>query len=142
MHKLRQQHASLLSNRERILEDLKTARGFGDLSENSEYLSASLALERVQSQLDELENIIKNAQIIRQTVTAKQVSVGSVVGLRQGNGKLKHLQLVSTIEADPLNNKISDESPLGQALLGKAHGDKVTIQTPAMATAYTIVSIA
>jgi len=142
MHKLQQQHVNLLSNRERILEDLKTARGFGDLNENSEYLSARLALERVQSQLDEVENIIKNAQIISQSITAKQVSVGSVIGLRQGDGRLKQLQLVSTIEADPLNNKISDESPLGQALLGKVHGDEVTIQTPAAATAYTIVSIA
>jgi transcription elongation factor GreA len=140
--KLKNQLAALLTEREHTLEDLKTARGFGDVNENSEYLSASLQLERIQSQIEQIENIMENAAVIQKSAKRSTASVGSIIELRTTNGNLKQFQLVSTIEADPLHDKISDESPLGRALLGKTHGDEVTIQTPAAAMVYTIVNIA
>jgi transcription elongation factor GreA len=142
LHKLQRQFDKLLLDKDGIVDDLKTARGYGDLNENSEYISARLALERVQIQLSEIENVIKHAEIIHQTSGAKKISVGTTVELRSEDGNLKQLQLVSTVEADPTNNKISDESPLGQALLDKAQGDSVTLQLPARTAVYTVVSIA
>ena len=90
--------------------------------------------------ISEIENILQNVEIIKKPRGAAKVQLGSHVKLKAG-GKTKEFQVVGTVEADPLSGKISDESPIGQALLDKKVGDKVEIKTPADITAYKIDAI-
>jgi transcription elongation factor GreA len=129
----------LIAKRAVIAESIKSARELGDLSENAEYQSARAEQERNESRISELEGILVNTEIIRKPRGSK-VQLGSHVKLR-GNGKTKEFQVVGTVEADPLSGKISDESPIGQALIDQKVGDKVEIKTPAETAAYKIVSI-
>lgn len=121
-------------------EAIKVARELGDLSENAEYQSARQTQERNDGRIDEIEHILANVEVITAT-GSKQVTLGSTVTLTGGKRDIV-LQVVGTIEADPLAQKISDESPIGKALLGKKEGDDVEIVTPAATTVYTINSIA
>ncbi len=120
-------------------KSIKSARELGDLSENAEYQSARAEQERNETRISEVEGILVNVEIIKKPRGAK-VQLGSRVKLR-GNGKTKEFQVVGTVEADPLSGKISDESPIGQALIDQKVGDKVEIKTPAETAAYKIVSI-
>jgi transcription elongation factor GreA len=130
----------LVAQRGPIAERIKTAREFGDLAENAEYISARQEQERVESRIAEIENILQNVDIIKKPKSDGKVQLGSTVKLK-GGGKAKEFQVVGTVEADPLNGKISDESPIGKALLGKREGDEVEIKTPAETTVYKIVDI-
>lgn len=120
-------------------EAIKVARELGDLSENAEYQSARQEQERNDSRIDEIEHILANVEVIKSN-GSKQVVLGSTVTLTGGKKDMV-LQVVGTIEADPLAQKISDESPIGKALLGKKEGDEVEIVTPAETKTYTIKSI-
>ena len=131
----------LTAQRGPIAERIKTAREFGDLSENAEYSSARQEQERVEGRIGEIEHILLNVDIISKPKGDNRVQLGSVVKLK-ANGKTKEFQVVGTVEADPLNGKISDESPIGQALMGKAEGDDVEIKTPAETATYKIADIA
>jgi len=125
-----------------IAERIKTAREFGDLSENAEYSSARQDQERNDSRIAEIEHILNNVQVIAEPKSDGKVVLGSKVKLVGAtNGKVKEFQVVGTVEADPLNGKISDESPIGQALMGKKQGSEVEIKTPAETTVYTIAEI-
>jgi len=121
-------------------EAIKVARELGDLAENAEYQSARQEQERTDSRIDEIEHILANVDVIKAKGT-KQVGLGSVVTLKGGKRDMV-LQVVGTIEADPLAQKISDESPIGKALLGKKEGDDIEIITPADKTTYRIAAIA
>ncbi len=121
-------------------EAIKIARELGDLSENAEYQSARQEQERNDGRIDEIEHILANVEVIKGG-NGKAVTLGSTVTL-QGGKKDLVLQVVGTIEADPLAQKISDESPIGKALLGKKEGDKVEIKTPAEIAVYKIAAIA
>lgn len=132
--------AELTAQRAPVAERIKLAREFGDLSENAEYTSALQEQERVESRIAEIENILLNAEVIKKPKGDSKVQLGSKVSLK-GNGKTKEFQVVGTVEADPHNGKISDESPIGQALLGKKVGDKVEIHTPAETSTYTVAAI-
>ena len=121
-------------------EAIKVARELGDLAENAEYQSARQEQERNDSRIDEIEHILANVEVITGG-KSKQVGLGSTVTLKGGKKDLV-LQVVGTIEADPLASKISDESPIGKALLGKKEGDNVEIKTPADTTTYKIAAIA
>jgi transcription elongation factor GreA len=129
----------LIAKRAVIAELIKSARELGDLSENAEYQSAKAEQERNESRISEVENILKNVEIIKKPRGTK-VQLGSRVKLR-GNGKTKEFQVVGTVEADPLSGKISDESPIGRALIDQKVGDKVEIKTPVETASYKIVSI-
>lgn len=129
----------LVAKRPEIAERIKTAREFGDLSENAEYSSARQEQERVESRITEIEHILQNVEVINKTKGDKKVQLGSKVVLK--NGSTKEFQVVGTVEADPMNGKISDESPIGQALMNKKVGDEVEIKTPAETTKYKVVSI-
>ncbi|MCA9332510.1 transcription elongation factor GreA [Candidatus Saccharibacteria bacterium] len=130
----------LVGQRPEIAERIKTAREFGDLSENAEYSSARQEQERVESRIAEIEHILQNGEVIKKSGGANAVvQLGSTVKLK--NGTTKEFQVVGTVEADPLHGKISDESPIGQALMGKKVGDAVEIVTPAETAAYKIVNI-
>jgi len=131
----------LVAERGPIAERIKTAREFGDLSENAEYTAARQEQEKTESRIAEIENILQNVKDITKPRSEGKVQLGSTVSLKSENGKTKNFQVVGTVEADPLNGKISDESPIGQALLGKKVGEEVEIKTPAETTAYKVVTI-
>jgi transcription elongation factor GreA len=136
---LKSELEKLVAQRGPIAERIRTAREFGDLSENAEYSSARQEQERVEGRISEIESILQNVEIIKKPKGDSKVQLGSVVKLKNGN--TKQFQVVGTVEADPLNGKISDESPIGQALLGKKLGDEVEIKTPAETATYKIIEI-
>jgi transcription elongation factor GreA len=133
--------ASLVAKRSAIAEAIKSARELGDLAENAEYQSARAEQERNETRIAEIENILQSVEIIKKPKGDSKVQLGSNVKLKSSVGQTKEFQVVGTVEADPLNGKISDESPLGQALLGRALGDQVEIKTPAETATYKIAEI-
>ena len=132
--------AALNAKRSDIADAIKTARELGDLTENAEYQSARAEQDRNETRIAEIENILQNVEIIKKPRSARQVQLGSLVKLRN-DGKTKEFQVVGTVEADPLSGKISDESPIGQALIGQKVGDKVEIKASAEIVTYKIISI-
>lgn len=136
---LERELATLLTSRGEIAERIKTAREFGDLSENAEYQSARAEQDRNETRINEIQHILQNVELIKKPRGDSKVQLGSTVKLK--NGKSMEFQVVGTVEADPLNGKISDESPIGKALLGKAVGDLVEIVTPAETAKYKVVEI-
>lgn len=138
---LQREHDNLVGKRADIADAIKTARELGDLAENAEYQSARAEQDKNEARITEIQHILQNVEVIKAPRGAAKVQLGSTVKLK-GGGKAKEFQVVGTVEADPLNGKISDESPIGQALLGKKVGEDVEIQTPAETTKYKVVSIA
>lgn len=130
---------NLVAKRAVIAESIKSARELGDLSENAEYQSAKAEQERNETRISEIQSILQNVEIINKPRGSK-VQLGSRVKLKS-NGKTKEFQVVGTVEADPLSGKISDESPIGRALIDQKVGDQVEIKTPAETATYKIVSI-
>jgi len=118
---------------------LSDAREAGDLSENSEYVSAKQDLSFIDGRIAELEEILHGAKIISPKSTGA-IDVGSKVILHV-NGKKEEFLLVGEWEADPMNKKISHESPLGKALLGKKVGEIVEVEAPAGKIKYKILEI-
>ena len=131
---------TLISKRADLADAIKTARELGDLSENAEYQSARADQDRSEARISEIDNVLRNVEIIKKPTGDSKVQLGSTVTLKN-DGKTKTFQVVGTVEADPSNGKISDESPIGQALLGQKIGDTIEIKTPADTTAYKIVEI-
>ena len=130
----------LLSERGSISERIKLAREFGDLSENAEYSSARQEQERAEARIAEIDHILKNVEIIENSAKKDKIAIGNTVNLNGKDGN-KTYTIVGSVEANPLNGMISDESPIGKALLGKKLGDKVQIVMPAQTTVYTISAI-
>jgi len=112
----------LISRRPAIAERLATARAFGDLSENQEYTDARAEQKTVENRIIEIEDLLKSAKVIR-AASHDKVSLGATVKVKLG-GKEYTYSIVGPVEADPLNGKVSNESPIGQALLGKKAGDE------------------
>lgn len=132
---------NLKGRRGDIAEKLKTAREFGDLSENAEYDAARNEQARVENRIAELEHILKNTEII-EAKNSSEVERGNKVSL-EGNGKEVVFTIVGSVEANPAESKISDESPMGRALMGKKVGENVEIKTPNGAvTKYKVTAIA
>lgn len=129
----------LKSRRGAIADKIAEARDFGDLSENAEYDSAREEQGLVESRIAEIEDIILNAELIKGGSKTK-VSLGSKVELKTGKKTVTYT-VVGPVEADPLEGKISNESPIGLALMGKKVGDKATIKTPKGDIEYEIVKI-
>ncbi len=129
----------LKSRRGEIAQKIADARDFGDLSENAEWDAARDEQAQVETRIAEIEDILLKASLI----TPKSntiVEVGNTVVLKDEK-KVAEYTIVGSVEADPLEGKISDESPIGQALLGKKVGDSVTIKTPGGEVHYTIQEI-
>lgn len=142
---LRAELARLIASRAEVADHIKTAREFGDLAENAEYQVARQEQEKNEARISELEHIIGNVEIIAASKGGNKVRLGSKVRL-EGHGShaktsAKEFQVVGTVEADPLEGKISDESPIGKALMGKKLGEEVEIKTPAETAVYKIASI-
>jgi transcription elongation factor GreA len=141
LHELKTELEELTAKRADIAEAIATARSQGDLSENAEYHAAKEEQGRNELRIEEIENILHNAEVIATPKNDTKVRLGSTVKLKHENGQTKEFQVVGTVEADPLNGKISDESPIGKALLGKREGENVEIVTPAETTHYTVSHI-
>ena len=125
-----------------IVEDIKEARAFGDLSENSEYDAAKDKQAQNAARIAEIQAILANAQIAASTGDLT-VSIGSTVTLIDPNGELIEVTLVGTTETNSLEHKISNESPVGHAIIGHGEGDSVEVVTPSGKTRiYTIAKIA
>lgn len=123
-----------------VAEKLKEAKDQGDLSENSDWANAQDEFKFVEGRVNEIEHIIQNVKIITDSKKTDKVRLGSTVYLEQGNKKAEY-SVVGSLESDPQSGKISDESPIGKALLGKAVGEMVDIVVPAGTTRYKIVKI-
>lgn len=129
----------LKGRRGEIADKIAEARDYGDLSENAEYDAAREEQGLVESRIAEIEDILLNAEIIK-SGTSSKVGLGSKVELKTGKKTVTYT-VVGPVEADPLEGRVSNESPIGEALMGKKVGDKVTITTPKGEITYEIVSI-
>ena len=130
--------------RKELAEEIKEARSHGDLSENSEYDEAKNTQGLVENRITELEQMIKNAVVIDESeLSVDTVSVGTHVTIQMvGEDETEEYDIVGRTEADPLNGKISDESPVGHALLGRAVGAKTEVLLPTGHTVeYTVLAI-
>ena len=141
INELENELKNLIGRRGEIAESIKTAREQGDLSENAEYHAAKDDHERTEARIAELEGILGSVEVIVKPKGDSKVQLGSSVKLSGESGKTKQFQVVGTVEADPLSGKISDESPIGMALLGKKLDEEVEIVTPAETSTYKIVEI-
>lgn len=131
----------LTIKRPKVTERIKQAREFGDLMENSEYDAAKDEQSMIEGRIRELEEILKNAQLISAPQKkADFVVIGSSVVV-EVEGQVDEFTIVGSLEADPLNKKISNESPVGQALLGAKIGEVVEVTTPIVRAKYKIVEI-
>ena len=138
-NELKDELETLKGRRGEIAEKIAEARDYGDLSENAEYDAAREEQGIVETRIAEIENILQNAAIIKGGVSG-QVGLGSVVELMTGS-KTAVYTVVGPVEADPLEGKVSNESPIGAALMGKKVDDIVEINTPKGKLEYKIISI-
>jgi len=123
-----------------VAEELKRAKEYGDLSENAEYSEAREKQARIEARIFELEDLIKQAAIIKKSAGADYVQVGSTVTVKKGEAVSRYT-IVGSNESRPEENKISNESPLGRAFLEHKVGEKINVQTPAGAVSYEIMKI-
>lgn len=129
----------IVGKRPQVVERLANARSQGDLSENNDYMNAKEELEFLDGRIAELENVLKNVVIIKKS-SKKIIDLGTKVTV--STDSIKNIfHIVGEWEADPGEKKISHESPLGKALLGKKVGDKVEVDAPAGKIIYKILSI-
>ena len=142
--KLEAELADLKSNkRPQVVERIKIARGFGDLSENSEYESAKDEQAFIEGRISTLQHMLQNVEIIEKKDNDGRVSLGSLVRFKElPDGIEEEYTIVGKAESDPFAGKISNESPIAQALLDKQVGDLVEIQTPGGAMNVEIIEVA
>ena len=136
-------HRRTHEEREKIKNDIATARSFGDLSENSEYDEAKNEQSKVESRISELEEIILHTVVVEESaLDHSSVHLGSTVLLREiATGKEKKYAIVGSNEANPIEGRISDRSPIGSAILGKKAGEEVTVSAPKGDKKYVIVEV-
>jgi len=138
--KIKKEQITLLAERPVAVEDLRKAREMGDLSENGYYKAARAKLSSIDSRLRRLARLIKYAKVIENSHKGI-ISLGSRVTVKT-NGKERMFEIVGKLEADPLQGKLSNKSPIGKSLLGKKVGDRVEVAVPAGNVTYEIVAIA
>jgi transcription elongation factor GreA len=131
------------TRRREVGERIKEAKEFGDISENSEYDDAKNEQAWVESRIMEINQILAHATIIASPKKSDKVTLGSKVQLQDTETSEVHIyQLVGSAEADPAHDKISNESPVGQAIIGKKKGDSVRVTTPSnRVLEYTVLAI-
>ncbi len=126
--------------RPKLVDRLSFASSQGDLSENSDYTNAKEELEFLDGRISELQDVIKNAVIVKGNGRKNKVDVGTQVTVKVNGSKFVY-NIVGEWEADPLEKKISHTSPLGQSLVGKEVGDKVEVEAPVGKILYEILAI-
>lgn len=125
-----------------VAEQIKVARGFGDLSENSEYDEAKNEQGKLYSHIAEVEEILQHAVIVDESNSTDVVAIGCKVTVAGADGKaLPAYTIVGSQESDPMHGIISEESPFGKALIGAKEGDTVTVDAPRGAIPYTVLKI-
>lgn len=128
--------------RKEVAERIKQSKEFGDLMENSEYEDAKNEQAFIEGRILTLEGMLRNAKVINNhEVRSDVVTVGGTVRLADEAGEELTYTIVGSPEADPLHDRISNESPVGRALLGKRRGDTVTVKVPGGTVRYTIKAI-
>ncbi len=129
--------------RDEVAERIRSAREFGDISENSEYDDAKNEQAMLEHRISLLQEKLRRARVIKDSeIETDKVSVGTTVTLRdQERGEIRIYTLVGSAEADPAKAKLSNESPVGQAILGPSVGDTVTVPVPVGALRYEILAI-
>lgn len=132
-------HALKTVRRREIADAIQSAKEQGDLSENAEYSSAKEEQSRIEQEISDLEMTLKNAHVVAKRKT-DEVGIGNIV-LIECNGQQKEYHVVGSNEANPLEGKISNESPMGEALLGAKVGDNVHIPIPSGAKECTVKKI-
>ncbi|MDD2418278.1 MAG: transcription elongation factor GreA [Oscillospiraceae bacterium] len=132
-----------LVKRKDIAEKIKVALSFGDLSENSEYDEAKNEQAMIEGRISEIENQLKNVLVLDESeLSTEVVHIGSRIKVKDfETGKTETYQIVGSTEADPMNGRISDESPVGMGFLNHKNGDKVEVDTPYGAFKYEILEI-
>ena len=132
-----------VNKRSEVAQKIKEAREQGDLSENAEYDAAKDEQKDIEARIEELEAILKNVEVIyTDEVDKDKVNVGCVVTVKDvASGNVQTFKVVGSTEADILNNKISNESPVGAALIGAKAGDVVTAEAPNGSFQFEIVEI-
>jgi len=126
--------------RQGIAHAIKEAKEQGDLSENAEYSEAKRQQGENETRVAELEMIIKTSQVVEHDNSAKGIQMGSKINVKF-NGSEMDFQIVGSNEADPGNFKISNESPMGKAFMGKKKGDKIEVDTPSGKIKYVILDV-
>ena len=136
------EHLIKIERRE-VAKRIKTARDFGDISENSEYDEAKNEQAFIEGRIKKIEKTLANARVIKKDeIDEHTVNLGTTVELKDlDDNKIFNYKIVGSAEADPLECKISNESPIGKAILGKSIDDEVEVQTPGGVTRYKILSI-
>ena len=121
-----------LNKRKQVAAKIKEAREQGDLSENAEYDAAKDEQRDIEFRIEEIEKILKNAEVVvEEDVDVNAINIGCVVKLRDVEfDEIMEYKIVGSTEADILNGKISNESPVGTALIGSKVGDKIDVETP------------
>lgn len=143
LKKLKQELEALAVKRSVIAEEIKKARGFGDLSENAEYHAAREAQSLNETEIIKVKALLENYELVdTQTVEKGKVTLNSEVEFTfEGDDTIEKVKVVTKIESDPINNLISNESPIGDALLNQEAGDSVEVQTPAGTERINIISV-
>ena len=145
LEKLEQELEELKTiKRKEVAERLKQAISYGDLSENSEYEDAKNEQAFIEGRIITLEKMLKNVKVIEDDkIVEGVVSIGSLVRVKDIElNEEEEYKLVGTVEADPMNNRISNESPVGRAIIGHKAGDVVDVEVPAGIIKYEILSVA
>jgi transcription elongation factor GreA len=140
-HLIKEHEELIAVRRPEIAQRIHDAKEHGDLSENAEYEDAKNEQAFVEGRIQTLEALIKNATLIDEKHTNDHVQIGSTVTVKGPDGSQK-FTIVGSTEAKPTEGRISNESPVGRALLGHKKGEVIKVQVPAGDIAYTIVSIA
>jgi len=140
LEKLKKELTDLKTRRKTVADRIRTAREFGDLSENSEYEDARNEQSFVEGRIQELEDMILKAKVTTKNSASGKIEMGSIVTLKLERDQFNY-EIVGANESDPAQGKISIESPLGFALSGKAKGEKVELKTPNGVMVYEIISI-
>ena len=144
MRKLQEQLDYLVgTRRNEIAHQIEIARGFGDLSENAEYTEAKNDQAKLEEEINRIQNLIRTAVVVSDSeISTDKVSVGVTVTVREEEtGDEDDFAIVGAEEADPWQNKISNESPVGMALMGAVKGQTVTVEIPAGVVKYTVLDI-
>lgn len=131
-----------VNRRKEVAQKIKEAREQGDLSENAEYDAAKDEQRDIEARIEEIEKILKNAEVADDEFGAGVINLGSTVTVYDCEFDEELVfKLVGSTEAKSLENKISNEAPLGKALIGKVAGDKVEVETPSGIMKYKVINV-
>lgn len=141
LEKLKQELNELRTvKRPELIQRIQDAKELGDLSENADYQSAKEEQSFIEGKIMDLEDLVKNAVIVKRAKSNGKVGIGSEVKIKSGSAEFQYI-ITGSNESDPLSGKISNESPLGQAIMDRSAGDEFLITTPNGEMRYKILEV-